>query len=59
MNTTKSRKEELAQRVESSLDSIKPYLEADGGNVRILEITRENILRLEFIGNCGSCADLS
>ncbi len=56
MNTTKSRKEELAQRVESSLDSIRPYLEADGGNVRILEITRENILRLEFIGNCGSCA---
>ena len=56
MNTTKSRKEELTQRVESSLDSIRPYLEADGGNVRILEITRENILRLEFVGNCGSCA---
>jgi Fe-S cluster biogenesis protein NfuA len=56
MNPTKSRKEELAQRVESSLDSIRPYLEADGGNVRILEITRDNILRLEFVGNCGSCA---
>jgi Fe-S cluster biogenesis protein NfuA len=56
MNTTKSKKEELTQRVESSLDSIRPYLEADGGNVRILEITRENILKLEFVGNCGSCA---
>ena len=56
MNTTKSRKEELTQRVESSLDAIRPYLEADGGNVRILEITRENVLRLEFVGNCGSCA---
>jgi Fe-S cluster biogenesis protein NfuA len=56
MNTTKSRKEDLTQRVESSLDAIRPYLEADGGNVRILEITRENVLRLEFVGNCGSCA---
>jgi Fe-S cluster biogenesis protein NfuA len=56
MNTTKSRKDELTQRVETSLDSIRPYLEADGGNVRILEITRENILKLEFVGNCGSCA---
>ena len=56
MNTTKSRKEDLAQRVESSLDSIRPYLEADGGNVKIIEITRENILRLEFVGNCSSCA---
>ena len=56
MNTAKTRKEDLAQRVETSLDSIRPYLEADGGNVRILEITRDNVLRLEFVGNCGSCA---
>jgi Fe-S cluster biogenesis protein NfuA len=56
MNTAKSRKEDLTQRIESSLDNIRPYLEADGGNVRILEITKENVLRLEFMGNCGSCA---
>lgn len=56
MNTTKSKKDDLTQRVESSLDNIRPYLEADGGNVRILEITRDNVLRLEFVGNCGNCA---
>ncbi|MBY0434963.1 MAG: NifU family protein [Cyclobacteriaceae bacterium] len=47
--------EELAQRVESSLDNIRPYLEADGGNVRVLEITRDHIVKLEFVGNCGNC----
>ncbi len=47
--------EELAQRIESSLDSIRPYLEADGGNVRILEITDDFVVRLEFLGNCGTC----
>jgi Fe-S cluster biogenesis protein NfuA len=56
MNTAKTKKDDLTQRIEASLDNIRPYLEADGGNVRILEITRENILRLEFMGNCGSCA---
>jgi len=56
MNSAKTRKDDLTQRVETSLDNIRPYLEADGGNVRILEITRENVLRLEFVGNCGSCA---
>ena len=56
MNTAKSKKDDLTQRIEASLDNIRPYLEADGGNVRILEITRENVLRLEFMGNCGSCA---
>lgn len=38
---------ELTQRIEASLDSIRPYLEADGGNVKIHELTSDNILKLE------------
>ncbi len=52
MNTTTT----LIQRIEESLNNIRPYLEADGGNVKILEITKDNVLRLEFVGNCGNCA---
>lgn len=48
-------KEEITNRVESALDSIRPYLEADGGNVRVLELNADNILKLEFVGACGSC----
>ncbi len=55
MNTTILNKAEVSERIETALDSIRPYLEADGGNVRILEITDENVLKLEFMGNCGSC----
>ncbi len=47
--------QEITDRIEASLDTIRPYLEADGGNVRILELTHDNILKLEFLGNCGSC----
>ena len=47
--------ETLDTRVEAALDSIRPYMEADGGNVKILEITADNVLRLELLGNCGSC----
>lgn len=46
---------DLLQRVENALDSIRPYLEADGGNVSIEEITPENIVRLRLLGSCGSC----
>lgn len=46
----------LRQRVEAALNSIRPYLEADGGNVTVLEITDENVARLELIGACGSCS---
>lgn len=47
--------EDLTQRVEASLDSIRPYLEADGGNVKITQITSDNVVTLEFVGACGTC----
>lgn len=46
---------EITTKVENSLNSIRPYLEADGGNVRIAEVTAENVVRLEFVGACSSC----
>jgi Fe-S cluster biogenesis protein NfuA len=47
--------EELSRKVEASLNSIRPYLIADGGNVKVSEITDDNIVRLEFVGACGNC----
>jgi Fe-S cluster biogenesis protein NfuA len=45
----------LYSRIQNALDSIRPYLVADGGNVEIVEITKENVLRLALVGNCQSC----
>lgn len=53
MNTTL---DEITRKIEASLDSIRPYLKADGGNVRINEITSDHIVRLEFEGACGNCS---
>jgi Fe-S cluster biogenesis protein NfuA len=46
---------DLTQRIEASLDTIRPYLEADGGNVKIQQVTDDHIVKLEFLGACGSC----
>jgi Fe-S cluster biogenesis protein NfuA len=45
----------LLERVEAALDSIRPYLETDGGNVSVEEITPEGVVRLKLLGSCGSC----
>lgn len=45
----------LIDRVEKALDSMRPYLAADGGNVRVLDVTAEGVARLELMGSCGSC----
>lgn len=46
----------LRERVEQALDTIRPYLETDGGNVSIEEITDDKVVRLKLLGACASCA---
>ncbi len=47
--------DQLIQKIERALDSMRPYLAADGGNVRVLDITDDKTVRLELMGSCGSC----
>ena len=48
--------EELTKKIESSLNSIRPYLKADGGDVKVNHITEDNVVQLEFVGACGNCS---
>ncbi|WP_323755920.1 NifU family protein [Roseivirga sp.] len=45
----------MIERVEAALEKIRPFLKADGGDVKVLEITDEMIVRLELLGACESC----
>jgi Fe-S cluster biogenesis protein NfuA len=55
MPTAAQKQTELIKKIEAALDSIRPYLEADGGNVRIVELQADGVLKLEFVGNCQGC----
>ena len=43
---------ELSKKVEEALDQIRPYLQADGGNVSLVEITDDFIVKVELLGAC-------
>jgi len=47
---------ELTKKIEDALEQIRPYLQADGGNVSLVEITDEMIVKLELQGACKSCS---
>jgi Fe-S cluster biogenesis protein NfuA len=47
---------DMRQKVEEALDSIRPYLEADGGNVELLEITEDYVVKVELHGSCRTCS---
>jgi Fe-S cluster biogenesis protein NfuA len=55
MNSGSSRKDDLYAEVTAALDKIRPYLEADGGDVKIVEINDDNVVIIELLGACSSC----
>ena len=47
---------ELIKRVEEALENIRPYLQTDGGDVEVIDITPEMVVRLRLVGSCESCS---
>ena len=48
-------KAEILARIEMSLDTMRPYLKNDGGNIEVVELTDDMDLKLRLLGNCGTC----
>ena len=46
---------QLYAKVEEALDTMRPYLASDGGNVEIIEITEDFVLKLKLLGACSTC----
>lgn len=44
-----------AVRVQQALEGVRPYLKSHGGNVELLEVTEEGIVRLSLHGSCDGC----
>ena len=45
----------MKERVEKALEKIRPMLEADGGNVDLVEVTDDGIVKLKLTGTCSCC----
>jgi Fe-S cluster biogenesis protein NfuA len=56
MKTIPLEQADLYKRVEEALSQLRPYLEADNGDVSILDITDQMIVQLRFHGSCSSCS---
>ena len=45
----------MKERVESVLGKIRPSLQADGGDVKLVEVTADGIVKVKLTGACGGC----
>ncbi len=47
--------EVLVKKVQDALDQMRPFLERDGGDVELVEITEDMVVQVKFLGACHSC----
>lgn len=51
----KAKKEELLKRIDTTLENVRPYLQADGGDIEVVELTDDFILKVRLTGACHGC----
>lgn len=47
--------QETYKAVEEALDTIRPYLKADGGDIELVEITNDWVVKVRLQGACHEC----
>ena len=48
-------KKDFEKRINETIDMVRPYLVADGGDIRFGELTDDMVVKVELLGACGSC----
>lgn len=46
---------ELMDKIEAAIASIRPYMQSDGGDLELESVTEDMVVRVRFIGTCGTC----
>jgi len=45
----------MREKVEKALEEIRPALQADGGNLELVEVTDNGVVKVRLTGACGCC----
>jgi len=46
----------LLHQIETALDDIRPHLAVDGGDVSVVDVTDEMVVRVRWLGACENCS---
>ena len=45
----------MKEKVEKALEEIRPMLQADGGDIELVDVTPEGVVKVKLTGACGGC----
>jgi len=47
--------EEVKQKISNAIEQVRPFLQNDGGDISLVEVTDDLTVKVELHGACGSC----
>jgi Fe-S cluster biogenesis protein NfuA len=48
-------REKMREKVEAVLNQVRPALQADGGDVELVDVTKEGVVKVKLVGACAGC----
>lgn len=45
----------MRDKVEKALEKVRPMLVADGGNIELVDVSEDGVVKVRLTGACGSC----
>ena len=54
--STNIKDKEVIRKIKKALQEIRPFLEADGGDINFIELTEDWVVKVELTGACSSCS---
>jgi len=48
-------RQDLEKRINETIEMVRPYLVADGGDIKFIELTNEMVVKVQLLGACGAC----
>ncbi|MGM0650726.1 MAG: NifU family protein [Bacteroidota bacterium] len=47
--------EKIKEKIKKSIEEVRPYLQADGGDISLVNVTDDYVVEVQLLGACGSC----
>jgi len=45
----------MREKIEAALNKIRPALQADGGDVELVDVTKDGVVKVRLMGACAGC----
>ena len=50
------KKKNILEKINQALEEIRPFLKDDGGDIELIELTDDFVVKVKFLGACKSCS---